>query len=112
MKINLNILSAGLLLATAVSFSSCDDFLTRDPQDTVTDVPSFWNNEENLRTSFLDYYTYFFPGYRSSWERADNFAETNVADWTDATHRKWLPCSPRWLPQVMLATGTSRRSVT
>lgn len=83
MKINLNILSAGLLLTTAVSFSSCDDFLTRDPQDTVTDVPSFWNNEENLRTSFLDYYTYFFPGYRSSWERADNFAETNVADWTD-----------------------------
>ena len=83
MKINLNILSAGLLLATAVSFSSCDDFLTRDPQDTVTDVPSFWNNEENLRTSFLDYYTYFFPGYRSSWSRADNFAETNVADWTD-----------------------------
>ena len=83
MKINLNILSAGLLLATAVSFSSCDDFLTRDPQDTVTDVPSFWNNEENLRTSFLDYYTYFFPGYRSSWNRADNFAETNVADWTD-----------------------------
>lgn len=83
MKINLNILSAGLLLATAVSFSSCDDFLTRDPQDTVTDVPSFWNNEENLRTSFLDYYTYFFPGYCSSWERADNFAETNVADWTD-----------------------------
>ena len=83
MKINLNILSAGLLLATAVSFSSCDDFLTRDPQDTVTDVPSFWNNEENLRTSFLDYYTYFFPGYQSGWNRADNFAETNVADWTD-----------------------------
>lgn len=83
MKIKLNILSAGLLLATAVSFSSCDDFLTRDPQDTVTDVPSFWNNEENLRTSFLDYYTYFFPGYRSGWNRADNFAETNVADWTD-----------------------------
>ena len=83
MKINLNILSAGLLLATAVSFSSCDDFLTRDPQDTVTDVPSFWNNEENLRTSFLDYYTYFFPGYRTGWQRADNFAETNVADWTD-----------------------------
>ena len=83
MKINLNILSAGLLLATAVSFRSCDDFLTRDPQDTVTDVPSFWNNEENLRTSFLDYYTYFFPGYRSGWNRADNFAETNVADWTD-----------------------------
>ena len=106
MKINLNILSAGLLLATAVSFSSCDDFLTRDPQDTVTDVPSFWNNEENLRTSFLDYYTYFFPGYRSSWERADNFAGPTT------THRKWLPCSPRWLPQVMLTTGTSRRSAT
>ena len=83
MNINLNILSAGLLLATAVCFSSCDDFLTRDPQDTVTDVPSFWNNEENLRTSFLDYYTFFFPGYRSGWNRADNFAETNVADGTD-----------------------------
>lgn len=83
MKINLNILSAGLLLATAVSFSSCDDFLTRDPQDTVSDIASFWNNEDNLRTSFLDYYTHFFPGYRSGWSRADNFAETNVADWND-----------------------------
>ena len=88
MKINLNILSAGLLLATAVSFSSCDDFLTRDPQDTVTDVPSFWNNEENLRTSFLDYYTYFFPGYRSTWQRAEaligiahpDFREQLIAD--------------------------------
>ena len=83
MKINLNILSAGLLLATAVSFSSCDDFLTRDPQDTVSDITTFWNNEDNLRTSFLDYYTHFFPGYRSGWSRADNFAETNIADWND-----------------------------
>lgn len=83
MKINLNILAAGLLLATAATFTSCDDFLTRDPQDTIADTSSFWNSEENLRTSFLDYYTHFFPGYRSGWSRADNFAETNVADWND-----------------------------
>lgn len=83
MKINLNILAAGLLLATATTFTSCDDFLTRDPQDTVADTPTFWNNEDNLRTSFLNYYTHFFPGYRSGWSRADNFAETNIADWND-----------------------------
>ena len=67
MKINLNILTAGLLMATAVSFSSCDDFLTRDPMDEITDNASFWNNEDNIRIAVLDHYTHFFPGYRSGW---------------------------------------------
>ena len=88
MKINLNILTAGLLMATAVSFSSCDDFLTRDPMDEITDNASFWNNEDNIRIAVLDHYTHFFPGYRSGWSRADNFAETNVADWNDDNAQK------------------------
>ena len=83
MKINLNILTAGLLLTAAVSFSSCDDFLTREPMDEIADNAAFWNNEDNIRIAVLDHYTHFFPGYRSGWSRADNFAETNVADWND-----------------------------
>ncbi len=74
------ILTLAMLSLTLVS---CDDFLTREPLDTVTDVPSFWNDETNIRTEVLNLYTTYFPGYRSGWSRADNFAETNVADWTD-----------------------------
>ena len=67
----------------SLALISCDDFLTRDPKDTVKDTPSFWNSEYGIRISVLDYYTTYFPGYRSGWTRADNFAETNVADWND-----------------------------
>lgn len=77
---NRHILLAGIL---ALTMTSCNDFLTRDPMDTVTDTPDFWNSEENIRTSVYNFYTTYFPGYRSGWNRADWFSQTNVADWTD-----------------------------
>lgn len=66
-----------------VSLSSCGDFLTREPEDTVTDVPSFWNNESNIRTSVIYLYTDYFKGYSSGWTRSDYYFDTNVADWVD-----------------------------
>lgn len=74
-----------LLLAamSLASLSSCESFLTRDPMDTTTDIPSFWNNENNIRTSIYAFYDIYFEGYRSGWNRADWYSETNVADWTD-----------------------------
>lgn len=74
-----------LLLAamSLASLSSCESFLTRDPMDTTTDIPGFWNNEENIRTSIYAFYDIYFEGYRSGWNRADWYSETNVADWTD-----------------------------
>ena len=71
------------LLLLAMSLSSCEDYLTRMPMDTVTDSPAFWNNENNLRTVSFGLYDEYFEGYRTGWSRADWFAETNVADWVD-----------------------------
>lgn len=48
------------LVLVASTLSSCGDFLTRDPEDTVTDVPSFWDNESNIRTSVIDLYGDYF----------------------------------------------------
>ncbi|WP_071147383.1 RagB/SusD family nutrient uptake outer membrane protein [Bacteroides ihuae] len=76
------------LLFVALTLSACDDFLTRDPMDTVTDTPTFWNSEDNIRTSMYAFYDVYFEGYRSGWERADWYAETNVADWTDDNAQK------------------------
>lgn len=67
----------------SITLTSCNDFLTLDPLDTVSYSPEFWDKESNIRLSTLDFYTTYFPGYRSGWSRADWFADTNVADWTD-----------------------------
>ncbi|MDY3851853.1 MAG: RagB/SusD family nutrient uptake outer membrane protein [Prevotella sp.] len=71
------------ILLTSLTLVSCNDFLTREPLDTITDKAEFWSNESNIRTSVLDLYTTYFPGYRSGWNRADWYSETNIADWTD-----------------------------
>lgn len=71
------------LAFAALSMSSCGDFLTREPEDTVTDIPSFWNNEDNIRSSVYNLYTDYFVGYNSGWSRSDFFYDTRVADWND-----------------------------
>lgn len=71
------------ILLTSLTLVSCNDFLTREPLDTITDKAEFWSNESNIRTSVLNLYTTYFPGYRSGWNRADWYSETNIADWTD-----------------------------
>ena len=72
-----------ILLFTLLAATSCDDYLTREPMDKVTDIPEFWNSEDNINSVALGLYDVYFPGYRTGWSRADMFAETNVADWTD-----------------------------
>ncbi len=71
------------LALAALSMSSCGDFLTREPEDTVTDIPSFWNNEDNIRSSVYNLYTDYFVGYNSGWSRSDFYYDTRVADWND-----------------------------
>ncbi|NLY24327.1 MAG: RagB/SusD family nutrient uptake outer membrane protein [Bacteroidales bacterium] len=72
-----------LLFTTALILFGCEDYLTRDPLDTITDTPAFWNNENNIRTVAVGLYDQYFEGWRSGWSRTDWYAETNVADWTD-----------------------------
>lgn len=71
------------IVLSSLTLVACGDFLTREPLDTITDTPDFWNSEANIRTSVYDLYTTYFPGYRSGWSRADWYSETNIADWTD-----------------------------
>lgn len=78
-----NIYLLSLLSVFLIGLNSCEDFLTRNPQDKITDNPQFWNNEENLRTFAVGLYDQYFVGYGSGWARSDWFSETNVADWND-----------------------------
>lgn len=82
-----NIKIFSLFILSLLMFS-CDDFLTRDTLDEITDTPEFWNNENNIRTYTIGLYDQFFEGYRTGWSRADWFAETNVADWNDDNAQK------------------------
>lgn len=70
-------------LALTLMLCSCEDYLTRLPQDTVTDTPEFWNNEKNVRSEAIGLYDIYFDGYKAGWARANWFAETDIADWVD-----------------------------
>lgn len=70
-------------IASALTLTACNDFLTRNPLDEIADNPEFWDVESNIRTAVYDEYTTYFPGYRNHWNRADWFSQTNIADWTD-----------------------------
>lgn len=76
------------ILIAIMAFTSCEDFLTRPPMDTVTDTPDFWNNEDNYRTMMWAFYDIYFDGYKSGWTRSNWFAETNIADWVDDNAQK------------------------
>lgn len=89
------------ILIAIMAFTSCEDFLTRPPMDTVTDTPDFWNNEDNYRTMMWAFYDIYFDGYKSGWTRSNWFAETNIADWVDDNAQK----SPTHFTKVAPSTG-------
>lgn len=90
------------LLLVLLTFSSCTNFLTQNPEDTVTDTSDFWNSEDNIRTSMYSFYTTYFEGYRSGWARADWYSETDVADWTDNNAQE----TATFFTKTSLATDT------
>lgn len=89
------------IFMAVMAFTSCEDFLTRPPMDTVTDTPDFWNNEDNYRTMMWAFYDIYFDGYKSGWTRSNWFAETNIADWVDDNAQK----SPTHFTKVAPSTG-------
>lgn len=94
------------LLLVAITLGACEDFLTRDPMDTVTDTPDFWNSEDNIRTSVYALYDIYFEGYRTEWSRSDWYSETNIADWTDNNAQK----EARFFTKVAPASETDDKS--
>ena len=81
----------------------CDDFLTRDPMDKITDTPDFWNSESNIRTYTVGLYDQYFEGWRTGWSRTDWYSETNIADWNDDNAQKGATFFTRVTP----ATSTN-----
>lgn len=56
-----NLLYIGCALLVS-SLCSCEDFLTKDPQDKQTN-DTFWQTETSLRTYAQDFYSSFYTGY-------------------------------------------------
>lgn len=70
-------MSCALFLAT---FSSCEDFLDRDPQNKQTN-DTYWLNETSLRTYAQDFYSNYYTGYGTDYTvfggyfSGDNFTD-------------------------------------
>ena len=72
------------LALLALPLVACNDFLTREPFDRLrADNDETWNTEDVIKYSMYGVYPKFFKGYNRNWNRADWFAETNIADWND-----------------------------
>lgn len=77
MKKNILYISCALLLVT---FTGCEDFLDRDPQNKQTN-DSYWLNETSLRTYAQDFYSSYYTGYGTDYTifggyfSGDNFTD-------------------------------------
>lgn len=61
------------LVVIATTFTGCDKFLTRDPQDKQTN-DTFWQSETSLRTYAQDFYSSFFRGYDADYSVFGRFS--------------------------------------
>jgi len=74
------------IILLLISFSSCEELLDRPPLTTIEE-DQFWVSESNLRLFVNENYTYFFPGYNTSFGTdyaplrgytfSDDFTSTN-----------------------------------
>ncbi|MBO9637314.1 MAG: RagB/SusD family nutrient uptake outer membrane protein [Siphonobacter aquaeclarae] len=69
------ILSASLLLMLGCK----EDFLTRPPQDALSD-DTYWNSEKNVRTFAWGFYTNYFDGYGSGFTWGRYFSGQSLND--------------------------------
>ena len=53
-------------VATLALTTSCEDYLDKPQLDKVEDNSSFWRDESDFRMFSVEFYTWFFPGYNSS----------------------------------------------
>lgn len=53
-------------VATLALTTSCEDYLDKPQLDKVEDNSNFWRDESDFRMYSVEFYTWFFPGYNSS----------------------------------------------
>ncbi len=80
------------LAAAAITLTSCDDFLERNPRDTFTEGKDFWNNDNAVQSYTNRFYTNFVgysqgasPGWFYFKSLSDDQATTKLDDWTHTT---------------------------
>ena len=61
------------LVVLVSMFTSCEKFLTRDPQDKQTN-DTFWQSEASLRSYAQDFYSDFFRGYDADYQVFGRFS--------------------------------------
>lgn len=97
------------LAATALTLTSCDDFLERNPRDTFTETPSFWSNEnavQNYTNKFYDNFVGYGTG--QGWfyfkSLSDDQAAATLADWTYKTIPNTSSNYNDWFTEVRRAS--------
>lgn len=90
-----------IIPALALMSSSCQDYLTKLPEDKLTDDPAFWASESNVENYSYGFYTTYFTGYgmKDTWGKYftgetlnDDFAPTTPTTFTKtepATSSAW-----------------------
>lgn len=78
------------LAATALTLTSCDDFLERNPRDTFVEGKAFWDNDNAVKSYTNRFYTNFVGyGTGQGWfyfkSLSDDQAAATLADWTYKT---------------------------
>ena len=57
-----NIYLLGVMMLGGAMFSSCNDMLEKDPLDSFTNSPTFWNNPSSVEGYGAEFYN-LFTGY-------------------------------------------------
>lgn len=89
-KIILAIIPALTLLS-----SSCQDYLTKLPEDKLTDDPAFWANESNVENYSYGFYSTYFTGYgmKDTWGKFFT-GETLNDDFAPVTPKSFTKTEP------------------
>ena len=97
------------LAAAAFTLTSCDDFLDRDPRDTFTDTPAFWNNEKAVESYTNNFYNNFVGyGRGQGWfyfkSLSDDQAAASLVDWTYKTIPNTSSDYNSWFTEIRRAS--------
>lgn len=99
------------LAAAALTLTSCDDFLDKNPRDTFTETPSFWGNESAVESYTNRFYTNFVgfsQGAAAGWyyfkSLSDDQCTSALDDWTYKTIPNTASNYNDWFTEIRRAS--------
>ena len=96
-----------LLSIVALLVGCSEDYLTRDPKDSLVDNSTFWDSESNVMSSLYALYTRYFPGYESGWTRSKfwTLGDSKETSWTDDAAQKAATYFDKNVPSTASSAG-------